>query len=296
MAEPQLLDPHAAARARQLEFFARTRMEGYLKGPNPSRLKGQSSDFLRHRQYQAGDDLRHLDWRVYGRSDRLVIREYEEYTNLEVIIGIDCSGSMGYTNEGMGKLDFAVHAAAMLGFLLNLQKDRFGIARCSSKLEAFLRPSSGRKHLAQAMRYLASTEAAGETDFAACVHQLLPLVRRKSVFVFFSDCYQDPHALAKALGILRLQGHDVLLYQLYAQDEHELGFTGYTLFRDLETGVIDAADPMEIRAAYQQVVREHLEHLQAGCNRFGLEFHSIAVRDEYDDIMARLLRQRNRRA
>jgi uncharacterized protein (DUF58 family) len=138
-------------------------------------------------------------------------------------------------------------------------------------------------------------EPAGETDVGRCVHHLLTQVRRKGVFLVFSDCYQEPDALTKALGTLRLQGHDVVLYQVHDRDEATLPFTGFTQFRDLETGQLDAADPLEIRAAYAAVCQEHLARLQAGCNRFGIEFHALEAVPHWDRVMAQLLRERLRR-
>jgi len=296
----ELLPPAAAARAKQLEFFARTRVEGHLKSVNRSRLKGSSTDFLQHRPYLPGDDLRNLDWRLYGRTDRLVTREYEEYTNLDVILALDGSGSMGYpvfqraSDAGgrLAKIDFARHCAAMLAYLLNRQRDRFGLATLAGSVLQYVRPSVGRKHLAVVFRHLVSLQPGGETDFDPCIRQLAGRITRKSVFVFFSDCYQDPDALTRAIGTLKLAGHDVLVYQLYDRTERDLPFPGFTLFRDLETGQVDAADAMEIRRAYRDVFDAHIRRLADGAAKFGIELHSLSVQPDWDLVLARLLRER----
>ena len=289
----ELLPEEAAERAKELEFFARTRVQGFLKGENRSRFKGASTDFFQHRQYAPGDDLRALDWRVFARSDRLVTREYEEYTNLDVILGVDGSGSMAYPpGEPVTKIDFARRCAAMLAYLLNLQRDRYGLAVVSDKMLRFVAPRTGRKHLAEALKQLAAIAPAGETDLAACVRQLERRVRRKSVFVFFSDGYQDPDPFTRAIGGLQLSGHDVILYQVFDPVEADLPFAGFTLFRDLESGQVDSADAPQIREAYRTVFREHVRHLQDGCNRYGIEFHSIPVSSEWDKVFASLLMQR----
>jgi len=137
-----LLTPDAAALAKELEFFARTRVEGFLKGQNWSWRKGTSTEFLQHRAYVPGDDLRRLDWRVYARSDRLITREYEEFTNLDAVLTIDASGSMAYAGRGMSKIDFVRRCAAMLAYLLNAQNDSFGLAVVGERLDDYLRPST----------------------------------------------------------------------------------------------------------------------------------------------------------
>ena len=304
MPPAELLPAHAASRARQLEFFARTRVEGFMRADNRSKLKGHSTDFLQHRPYQPGDDLRALDWRVLARSDRLVTRQYEEYTNLDVILALDYSGSMGYGGEGstgavqgtMSKIAFVRHCAAMLAYLLHLQRDRFALAALADRVVEFVRPSTGRKHLAQVLNRLVAREPSGETDLAPCVDRLARRVRRKSVFVLFSDCYQDPHALTRAVGSLRLAGHDVVLYHVYDPGEQDLTFSGFTLFRDLETGQIDAVDTPAIRAAYHDVFRAHVRRLGQGTRRFGVEFHSLPTSPDWDAVLAGLLHARAARS
>jgi len=296
MPENDLLTPRAAALVKELEFCARTRVEGFLKSTNRSKRKGQSTDFMQHRQYMPGDDLRTLDWRVFARSDRLVTREYEEYTNLDVVIGLDGSGSMGYASDGLSKIEFCRRCGAMLAYLLMRQRDAFGLTILRDRVARYLRPQSSRRHLAEVFRQLVTLEADGLTDFAAGVDQLLGQVRRRSVFVFFSDCYQDPAPLTKALGTLVVRGHDVILYQVYDPAEEELPFSGFTIFRDLEGEGLDAADPLAIRQAYRDVFAEHVRRLKDGTARFGIEFHSVAVRPAWDDLLADLLRARTRLA
>ena len=294
MSATDLLTPHAAALVKELEFFARTRVEGFLKSNNRSKRKGQSTEFMQHRQYLPGDDLRRLDWRVFARSDRLVTREYEEYTNLDVVIGLDASGSMGYGTLELNKIEFCRRCAAMLCYLLLGQRDAFGLTILRDRVARYLRPQSSRKHLVEVLRQLVEAQPTGLTDFAGGVEQLLNQVRRRSVFVFFSDCYQDPDPLTRALGMLAVRGHDVVLYQVYDPAEAELPFAGFTLFRDLEGEGLDAVDPLEIRRAYRDVFAEHTLRIKEGTSRFGTEFHSIPVSVAWDEVLAGLLRERLR--
>ena len=290
----ELLTPRAAALVKELEFFARTRVEGFLKSNNRSRRKGHSTEFMQHRQYMPGDELRRLDWRVFARSDRLVTREYEEYTNLDVVVGLDASGSMAYGGPELSKIDFCRRCAAMLCYLLMRQRDAFGITILRDRVAHYLRPRNSRSHLVEVLRQLVEARAAGPTDLAVGVEQLVNQVRRRSVFVFLSDCYQDPEPLARALGMLAARGHDVVLYQVYDPAEAELPFAGFTLFRDLEGQGLDAADPLEIRRAYRDVFAEHIRRVRDGTSRFGIEFHSTPVSTDWDGVLAGLLRERLR--
>lgn len=289
MRERDLLTPEAVARVKHLEFFARTRVEGFLTGANRSRMKGVSPEFLQHRKYMPGDDLRRLDWRVFGRTNRLVTREFEEFTNLDVVLALDFSGSMGYGLTPMSKMDFALHCAALLAYLLHLRHDRFALAACTDVVGSYLPLGSGRKHLAAIFRQLASLPIDGETRLERCATQLLQRLKRRSSIVIFSDCYEDPEPLTSAVGQLALRGHDVILYQVVHESEKELNFTGFTLFRDLETGQIDAADPLEIAAAYRDVVAEHRRELETGAARFGVEFRQVTVTEHWDFVLAALL-------
>jgi len=295
VSEFELLTAEAAGRAKQLQFFARTRLEGFLKGENWSRRKGTSTEFLHHRMYMPGDDVRRLDWRLFARSDRLVTREYEEFANLDAVLALDCSGSMGYAGEGMSKVEFARHCAAMLTYLLYCQNDRFGLAALSDRLVDFLRPSVGKKHMAELFRRMVSAPVGGETALGACVPHLLPRLRRKCIFVLFSDCYQDPRSLSRGIGTLRQQGHEAVVFHVYDESETDLRFAGFTQFRDLETSRVDPADPVEVRQAYRRVFKAHVEALSNGLAAWGVEFYPLPVTEQWEAVLARLLRERTSR-
>ncbi|HWE03647.1 MAG TPA: DUF58 domain-containing protein [Tepidisphaeraceae bacterium] len=287
-----LLSAEAAARVKRLELFARSRVENHLKGAHRSRLKGHSTDFLQHRPYLPGDDIRALDWRVYARSDRLVIREREEFTALDVNIVLDCSASMNFASGAMTKFEFSRHCAALLAYLVINQRDRVGVAFASDRINRFIKSGGGNKHLAEVFRQLLACEPAGQTDLAACTRQLLQFAEKRSLFLFFSDCYQDPAALGRSLGILARAKHDVIVYQVYDPAEADLPYNGFTLFRDVETGRIDPADPQEIRTAYLEAFRRHARELKSTAMSYGVEFHPLPVTANWESALAQLLHER----
>jgi uncharacterized protein (DUF58 family) len=294
MRASELLSPSAAARVRDLELFAQTRIEGFLKGPNRSRYKGISAEFLQHRAYVPGDDPRHLDWRVLARTDRLVTRQFEEFTNADVVLALDFSGSMGWSHEPMAKGDFMLHCAAMLAWLCNSQNDRFAIAACGAALTGWLPPGGGKKHLASAFHLLVNQPFTGEADLAHCVALLLRQLRRRSIVILLSDCYEESEPLCAALGQLVARGHDVIVYQTVHPHEQDLEFNGFTLFRDVETGRADGADPAEIRTAYREVVHEHRRALHNGTAGHGIEFRELPVTTDWEAALATLLHARHR--
>ena len=290
-----LLSAEAAARCvKHLELFARSRVESHYKGAHRSRLKGHSTDFLQHRQYLPGDDIRTLDWRVYARSDRLVIREREEFTTLDVNIILDCSASMNFGSGAMTKFEFARHCAALLTHLVVSQRDRVGIAFASDRVLSFTKPGSGGKHRAEMFRQLLAREPAGQTDLAACTRELLQYARKRSLFIFFSDCYQDPAALGRSLGILSRAGHDLIVYQIFDPAEADLPYTGFTLFRDMENGQTDAAGPEgNFAPPIRRVFRiRHTRDLKSIAMSYGVEFRTLAVTENWEAALAQLLHER----
>ena len=287
-----LLSPRAIARVQQLELFARTRVEGFLKGPNRSRFKGISAEFLQHRAYVPGDDPRHLDWRVLARTDRLVTREFEDFTNADVILALDFSGSMGWHHDPLGKGEFMLHCAALLAWLANSQNDRFALAACGPALTGWLPPGNGKRHLAAAFHFLVNQPFTGEARLDHCVQLLRRQITRRSIVILLSDCYEEPAPLCDALGQLVARGHDVLVFQTVHPHEQDLAFSGFTLFRDLETNRTDAADPAEIRDAYRDTVSEHRLALQNGTAQHGIEFRELPVTPDWDAALATLLHSR----
>jgi uncharacterized protein (DUF58 family) len=199
---------------------------------------------------------------------------------------------MAYGPEEMTKLEFSARCIAMLGYLFSRQNDRSALAVFGQRLESFLPPGGGRKHLAEMYRRLATVAGAGETDMVACAQFLLRQVSRRSVVLFFSDGFQDPDALIRGLNMLALKGHEVLFFQVYEPSETDLDFVGFTQFLDLENGQIDAADPAEIRAAYRDVFRDHQQRLRDGLLRAGIQFHALPVCADYDLALANIIRER----
>ena len=287
-----LLSGDLVERLRQLEIFCRERVEGRRAGDNRSPLTGSSPDFLQHRPYFPGDDPRRLDWRVLARTDKSVIRQYEEVTNLEMTVIVDRSGSMGYAGRSLSKHEYAVRCAAILMYLMFQQKDDFALI-LFGKDAAERCPAGGtRLRLRRAFEKLIASQPAGETHFDACFRQVESRVTRRGIVVVLSDFMDDPQKLARTMGRLRLRGHDVIALQIFDPTECELEFVDFTRFRDLEDGELIGVDPLLIRDEYRRQFQQHTETLRAQCLAQGIDFAALPVGDNYEAAMSQYLRHR----
>jgi len=287
-----LLSGEMVERIKRLELFCRLRVEGSRAGENRSKLTGFSTDFLQHRQYFPGDNLRYLDWRVMARTDRLVVRQHEEVTNAEVAILLDTSGSMAFAGEGMSKLEFATRCAALLTYLAYLQGDSFSLYLFDETAADHVRRGSGRRHLQRVFEKLVSVGPRGETRFAECFREVEARLVRRGLVAVLSDFMAEPEPLAKSLGRLRMRGHDVIAFQVFDPDEREMDFVDFTRFHDLEDGSVLAADPLLIQAEYRRQFDRHQLMLKEHCLAHAVDHVVLPVAAEYDEVIGDYLRRR----
>jgi uncharacterized protein (DUF58 family) len=287
-----LLSGDVAERVKQLELFCRLRVEGSRSGENKAKQIGFSTDFAQHRQYFPGDNLRHLDWRVLARTDRLVVKQHEDLTNAEMAVLLDASGSMAFAGQGMSKLEFAVRCAAILTYLMCLQGDSFSLYLFSESAADHVPRGSGRRHLRRVFEKLVSVPARGETRFAECFREVEARLTRKGLVAALSDFMAEPEPIARSLGRLRMRGHDVIAFHVFDPDEREMDFVELTRFRDLEDGSILAADPLLIQAEYRKQFDQHQLMVKKHCLAHAVDHVVLPVADEYDEVIGGYLRRR----
>src|SRR5436305_7083461 len=227
-------DPTSLAKYGHLALIARTLVEGFLTGVHKSPYKGFSVEFAEHRQYYPGDEIRHIDWRAYGKTDRYYIKEYEEETNLRAHLLVDASGSMGYRGSGPSKFEYAQYIAASLAYLMLHQLDAVGLVTHDTKVRQLIKPRANSKHLLRLIGALEETRPGGETSVAPLWHQLAGQLNRRGLVVILSDCFDQLGPLLHALRHFRHQRHEVLLFHILAPDEIEFPFRKMTQFRNLE--------------------------------------------------------------
>lgn len=287
-----LLTSDAIDRVKRLELFSRQRVRGGRIGENRSTVLGLSPEFVHHRGYMRGDNPRHIDWRVFARTNRLAVKKFEEFTNTPVTIIIDTSGSMGYRGVGETKLSFAMHAAAIVAYIGLLRQDTTSLAEFSDRVAGWIEPGSGRRHLTRLFERLVNLEPAGPTRIIECVESVRPRLRAPGVVVVLSDFMDDPEAIAVALGKIRAAGHDVIAFQVYDPSESDLDYVDFTQFIDLEDNSTIGVDPLLIRQQYRELFEAHGKALRTSCHAAGVDYEPLPVSDDFDLLIADYLRRR----
>ncbi|XZE51630.1 DUF58 domain-containing protein [Planctomycetaceae bacterium SH139] len=293
-----LLQPDDLSRLRNLQVLVRHRVEGFCSGLHRSPNKGQSVDFREHRPYSKGDALRGIDWKVFGKSDRLYIRQYEEETNLRCHLVVDSSGSMAYSGSrsgGQSKLQYASRLAAAMAYLMIHQQDSVGLVSFDKSIHRYLPPRSLVTHLGAVATCLSELKATpadverGEPqDFA--LHTLVPKLRRGGLVVLFSDCFGDISKLAQSLSQFVQAKNDVLVFQVLDPDEVDFPFQNMTQFRSLEAGkLLQRIDSGRLRKSYLQRFEKFQAELGEAFGRSRVNWMTVTSDQEVADVLAQLL-------
>ncbi len=272
------VDAELLASLPTMELRARTFVEGHYSGQHRSPWRGASVEFADHRPYTHGDELRHIDWRLYGRSDRFFVKQFEAETNLTVTLAVDASASMGYPEDDVSKLDCACYLAAGLAYLAWRQRDAVGLTIIGGDGARDLPSRSHRGHLQQLFDGLEDIEPARQLSPAEGLRALGGRLQRRGLVVLLSDLLDDPEALLRALGQLRSRGHDVIVLQVLDRSELDLGLRGPAIVEDMETGERLSTDADELRDEYRQAIRAHVERMHDGCVGRGMD-HEMLVTD-----------------
>ena len=284
----KFFQPSDAARVGKLEFVARQVVEGIITGLHKSPHRGFSVEFSEHREYVAGDEIRHLDWRAYARSDRYYIKLYEQETNLRATIVLDTSASMAFGK----KIDYARHLAACIAYLLSTQQDLAGLVTIDQTVRAELPPGSSPAHLDRLFRELETIEASDTTDLARQLHGLSERLPRRSMVILISDLWLEPDELVRSLQHLRYRKHQGMVLHLLDQAEIDLPYQKQVTFQDMETGEKLQADPRDLRETYKSEVEAYLARVRKACNDSDVEYHAMFVQEPYEKALVRLLSRR----
>ena len=300
----RLLDPEALAKIGRLELIARGVVEGFVSGRHRSPYKGFSVECAEHREYVAGDDIRDLDWRVYGRSDRYYIKQYIEETNLRALILLDASGSMRYTGtlaarhegQALSKFRYGQYLAASLAHLMIHQQDAVGLATFDTKVRRYIPARSRASHLKILLQELAATDAGEETDLAPIFHDLAERIHRRGLVVIISDLFDDAVEILRAIHHFRYRRHEVLLLHVMAEEELTFPFDRWSVFRDLERDARRLQlDPVTIKSEYLARVRQFIRRLEIGCGQMNIDYVQLSTKNSFDIALAHYLAGRRNR-
>lgn len=289
-------DPTTLARYGRLSMIARTVVEGFLTGVHKSPYKGFSIEFAEHRQYYPGDEIRHIDWRAYGKTDRYYIKEYEEETNLRAYLLVDASGSMGYQGAGVSKFDYARYVAASLAYLMLHQLDAVGLLLHDNKVRQFLPPRAQSKHLLHLIQTLEDTQPGGETSLAPLWQELSDRIKQRGLIVVLSDCFDRIEPLLQALRRFRHGRHEVLLFHILAPEEIEFPFTRWTQFRNLENTTNKVlVDPQKLRKDYLANFQTFCQQLRDQSGQMQIDYHLMRTDEPVDRALGLYLSKRQRK-
>jgi uncharacterized protein (DUF58 family) len=280
--------PTDAARVSKLQLTARQVVEGIITGQHKSPHKGFSVEFSEHREYTAGDEIRHLDWKAFARSDRYYIKLYEQETNLRATLVLDTSNSMSFG----GKLDYGRHLCACLAYLLSIQQDLAGFVAVDDSVKFELPPGSSPAHLDRLFTALEAVETGGATDLPNQLHTLAERLPRRSLVILVSDLWVDPAELIKALQHLRYRKHQGIVLHLLDRAEIDLPYEKQITLEDLETGEKLQITPGDLREQYQQQVQSYLSEVRRACTSGDSEYHAILTDQPYDKALVQLLSRR----
>jgi uncharacterized protein (DUF58 family) len=290
------LTPSDLQRISNLQVLARQVVEGFTTGLHRSPHKGFSVEFKQHRQYVPGDEIRHIDWRVFGRSDRYYIREYEEETNLRATIILDRSGSMGYGADQPGKVskfDYATRLAACLAYMMIHQSDGVGLVTFDDMIRRFIPPRSRVSHLKVLIDELQNGKPGQETELGKVFHDLVPKLNRRGLLIIISDCFGEVANFLKALAHFRHARHEILVFQIWDRDELEFPFKGWTQFECLErAGVKHLLDPAMLRQAYMANLEKFRDELTKGCRRHKVDLVPFCTDEPYAKALAAYMSRR----
>lgn len=285
-----LRDPRELAKLGRLDFIARQVVEGLVSGRHRSPFKGSSVEFAEHRSYSPGDEMRLIDWRVYGRSDRYYIKQFEQETNLHAWIVVDASGSMGFSMSTVSKLRYAQMLAAALAHLLLRQADAVGLVCAGEAINRYIPPRARPDHLGTLLGALEGLEPSGTTALADVLHELALRTRRRGLIAILSDCFDDPDLLCRAMRHLYRRGHELLLLQIMAPEEVTFRVERWSRFECLEeSGAALELDPGVVREAYLQELAVFTRRLQDGCGEIRCDFVRLTTDQPVGDALAHYL-------
>ena len=293
-ASKRSLQPELIKRISRLEIRAQHIVEGLLSGMHRSPYFGQSIEFLQHRQYVPGDDLRHVDWKVWGKQDRLYVKQYEEDTNLRACLLVDLSASMAYGGQGFTKCDYAVTAAAALAYLLLRQQDAVGCVSFDESIRQSVPLRTSTSHLTTIVRALDASEPQNKTGLSSVLKHVAETYPRRGMMILFSDLLVDVDDLLRGLRLLRQRGHDVLVLHVLDDDELDFPFARPARFEGLETADHLTCNPRALRDGYLKALDQFLATLRHGCARDNVDYALIRTSMPLDAALTAFLKHRQR--
>jgi uncharacterized protein (DUF58 family) len=289
-----LLSAATIARLGAMDVRARAVVEGFVAGLHKSPYKGFSVEFAEHRQYIPGDPIKSIDWKVYGKSDRFYVKEFEEETNLRAYLVLDGSGSMGYGTGEVTKFDYGRYLSAALAYLMLRQQDSVGLLLFDEEIRRFVPPRSVGKHLRILLTELERAKPAAETKLAETLHRLADRVKRRGLVILMSDLFDDQDEVLFALRHFRHKRNEVIVFHILDEAERRFGFQREAIFRDLETDEEMLVRPWEIQSEYRKSIDAWTTRYRRTCREIGVDYVPMNTETPFDKALLAYLDKRRR--
>ena len=286
------LDPSVLAGLSNLELRARVVVEGFLSGLHKSPNRGFSVEFNDYRHYQRGDDMRHVDWKLYARSDKLYIKQYEDETNVRCVILLDTSASMAYSSGGISKLNYGITLASALSYFIMRQRDAVGLITFDDEIRNYLPAKCRQPHLMQILRTLAQVESGKKTDVVQPLTNLAASLNKKSFVILISDMLDDEERIINTLQNLRGMGNDVITFQIMDDAELNFPFNEASEFIDMEDDESYITSPAAIRNAYLETLNEFLSYCRKQCQSSGVDYCLLNTAEPLDEALSNYMAKR----
>jgi uncharacterized protein (DUF58 family) len=289
---PRFLAPEVLARIGSLELLARAVVEGFIAGLHRSPFTGFSTEFAEYRQYMPGDDLRHLDWRLLGRTDRYFIKKYRGDTNAQCHILVDASASMRYSTGPVTKLQYAQFLASSLAYLANRQQDAVGLIAFDEGVRTHVPAHTRSGHMRTIYGHMSQLEPGSETQLAKVLHEAAERITRRGIVIVISDMYDEPEAIINAFQHLRFKGNDVIVFHVLDKNELAFDFNAPVLLEDVETEEEIHVLPDLLAEGYRQTINKHIERLREGATANRIDYELLTTDQPLDFALFSFLSKR----
>lgn len=293
--DPQvLLDPRAVSQAESLGLQARFVVEGYMSGEHKSPFRGFAMEFTQHREYVSGDDTRHIDWKVLGRTDRLYLKQYEQETNYVANILLDGSESMKYSSGSISKLQYGKMIAACLSYLILRQRDATAVGIFDDTIKNYLPRTSNQSSVHNIMDVLAAFNPVGQTNIGHVLHDMAGNIKRKGIVIIISDLFDDEQKILEGIQHLRFDGHEVIVFHTMDRCELDFPFEGLVEFNGLEKEGIILTRPNEVRRSYLNEIQKFKQLIKDGCERNNCHYVPVNTSQPLSEMLSGYLAFRMR--
>jgi uncharacterized protein (DUF58 family) len=288
------LHPEVAAKLGNMSLRARLVVEGYIIGLHKSPYHGFSVEFAEHRAYGPGDEIRHIDWKLYGKTDRYYVKQYEEETNLRSYLIMDISKSMTYRSKNISKLEYASYLTAALSYLMLNQKDGIGLILFDKKIQSFIPPRSTSSHLNTIFSQLDQINPGEDTQLGNVLHEMADRIKKRGLVILISDLFDDFDAIIGGLKHFRYNKQEVIVFHILDRQELNFNFNTRTRFKDMETGELVTTEPWQIRNSYKDLMLEFQDKYRKQCRKRLIDYIPLFTDQDLDIALSQYLRKREK--